>query len=67
MMYEVMSPKWTTYIFHFLTFSRETVPPERIVILDEKRDPVKGGRVGPLFEESQVKLICRTEGGKLLL
>ena len=43
-----------------------TVPPERIVILDEKRDEVRGSRIGPLHEDSHVKLICRTEGGKSL-
>jgi hypothetical protein len=42
----------------------ETVPPERIVILDEKRDEIRGSKIGPLTEDSVVKLICRSEGGE---
>ena len=43
------------------------MPPERIVILNEKRDEILGSRVGLLPDDTQVKLICRTEGGESLL
>lgn len=51
---------------YWLWLSNQTVPPERIVILDEKRDEIRGSKIGPLYEDSVIKLICRTEGGKNL-
>lgn len=60
--YQLLSP----VVDDDVRVTQREVPPERIVILNEKREEVRGSRIGLLPEDSHVKLICRTEGGLCL-
>lgn len=43
-----------------------TVPPERLLILDQSGEEIKGGVLGPYDEGTEVNLTCVAVGGELL-